>query len=282
MTRPQTREANRRRAWTFHRVVRKPDGEREQAHSNHETAFEVALGSTARFFARLPELSLDGRTVLDYGCGIGATPIWLVEHGAARAVGIDTQSVETAKAKLERDFPHLRECVSFRQLGPSYDVGEERFDLVLSKDTFEHVDDPDAYVAAMEQYLKPGGEIAIGFGPLWKSPWGGHIEFMTRLPWAHLLFPERVILAERRRFRPDENPSRFEEIRGGLNRMTLARFLETMERSGLEKRYLATNLSDGARSPARRVVIGGMRIASRLPLLREHCTMNVYSVWAAP
>jgi hypothetical protein len=129
--------------------------------------------------------------------------------------------------------------------------------------------------------LEPGGEIAIGFGPLWESPWGGHIDFMTRLPWAHLVFPEQVILAERRRFRPEENPTRFEEIRGGLNRMTLARFLETMERSGLEKRFLATNQSDGARSPARRAFIGGMRLGSRLPPLREYCSMNVYSVWAA-
>ena len=96
----------------------------------------------------------------------------LVEHGAARAVGIDTQSVDTAEAKLERDFPHLRDRVSFRQLEPGYDVGEERFDLVLSKDTFEHIDDPDAYVAAMKHCWEPGGEIAIGFGPLWESPWG--------------------------------------------------------------------------------------------------------------
>jgi SAM-dependent methyltransferase len=160
-------------------------------------------------------------------------------------------------------------------------VSEERFDLVISKDTFEHVDDPQAYVAAMKGYLEPGGEIAIGFGPLWKAPWGGHIDFMTRLPWAHLIFPEEVILAERRRFRPDENPSCFEEIRGGLNRMTLSRFVETMEGSGLVKRYFATNRSEGARSAWRSAFLGAMRIGARVPGLREYCTMNVYSVWAA-
>jgi SAM-dependent methyltransferase len=189
--------------------------------------------------------------------------------------------VDAADEKLERDYPHLRECVSFHQVEPDYPVAEERFDLVISKDTFEHVDDPRAYVAAMKEYLKPGGEIAIGFGPLWKSPWGGHIDFMTRAPWAHLIFPEQVILAERRRFRPDEDPSRFEEIRGGLNRMTLARFVDTMEGSGLVKRYFATNRSEGARSRWRSAFLGTMRMGARVPALREYCTMNVYSVWAA-
>jgi len=56
----------------------------------------------------------------------------------------------------------------------------------------------------MKQYLKQDGLLVIGFSPLWKAPYGGHIRFMTKLPWAHLIFPEEVIMAERRRFRPDE------------------------------------------------------------------------------
>jgi hypothetical protein len=105
---------------------------------------------------------------------------------------------------------------------------------------------------------------------------------MTRMPWAHLIFPEQVIFAERKRFRPDEDPTRFEEIRGGLNRMTLVKFLDTMERSDLERRYLATNQSERARSPARRALIRAMRLGSRLRPLRAHCTMNIYSLWSAP
>jgi len=52
--------------------------------------------------------------------------------------------------------------------------------------------------------LAHGWRIAIGFGPLWKSPYGGHIGYMTRLPWAHLLFSERAIMRERRRFFPND------------------------------------------------------------------------------
>ena len=281
MTQVETATKVRVATKIFRRVVRKPQ-KRSGEEADQVAAFEAALESTERFFARLPELSLEGRSVLDYGCGIGATPVWLAQHGAARAVGVDIQSVAAANATLERNYPSLLDRVSYRQIEPDYEVDEERFDIVVSKDTFEHVHDPDAYVKAMRHFLKPGGVIAIGFGPLWKSPWGGHIDFMTRMPWAHLIFPEQVILAERKRFRPDQDPTRFEEIRGGLNRMTLARFLDTMERSDLERRYLATNQSERARSPARRALIGAMRLGSRLSPLREHCTMNIYSLWSAP
>jgi SAM-dependent methyltransferase len=246
-----------------------------------DRAFAEGFESTDRMFARMPSLSVSGKSVLDYGCGLGATSFWLAEHGARRAVGIDIQSVAAAAARREAAPQEVREKISFRQVD-GYEVDDERFDLVVSKDTFEHVDDPERYVATMKEYLNPGGELAIGFGPLWKSPWGGHIDFMTRMPWAHLIFPEDVILEERRRFRPDEDPSRFEEIRGGLNRMTLARFLDVMARSGLERRYLATNQATGAQSGARRAIIAALRGASTIPPLREYCTLNAYGVWAKP
>src|SRR5689334_22054768 len=97
---------------------------------------------------------------------------------------------------------------------------------------------------------------------------------MTRLPWAHLLFPEDVIMAERRRFRPQEHVRHFEEIRGGLNRMTLARFHALMAATGLRRRWFATNVSD---HPAVRAAA----VLARVPPLREYFTMNIYSVWEA-
>lgn len=66
--------------------------------------------------------------------------------------------------------------------------------------------------------IAPGESLVIGFDPPWKRPVGGHIEYMTKLPWPHLIFPEPVIMSERRRFRPDAQGRTFGEIRGGLNK----------------------------------------------------------------
>jgi hypothetical protein len=98
---------------------------------------------------------------------------------------------------------------------------------------------------------------------------------MTKLPWAHLIFPEDVIMTERRRFRPAENATSFEEIRGGLNKMTLGRFEKIMGRTDFERLYFATNVSANP-------IVRAMKIASQVPGTREYFTTSVYSIWRRP
>ncbi|MEA2423557.1 MAG: hypothetical protein QOF55_2656 [Thermoleophilaceae bacterium] len=238
--------------------------------------WEENMAADARFLSRLPrDLSFEGRSVLDYGTGTGQTPIIAAQRGARRALGVDLQGVDFARAQLGERYPELADRVEYRQIGGAGELGEERFDLVFSKNTMEHVSDPDGYVADMAGLLAPGGRLVIGFNPLWKSPYGAHIHFMTKVPWAHLMFPEELVLRERRRYRPEENPSRYEEIRGGLNRMTLARFREVMAGAELEPTYFEVNRND-------RPVAKVLDAFSRVPGLREYFAFSVHSVWRRP
>jgi SAM-dependent methyltransferase len=51
----------------------------------------------------LRDLGLDGSTVLDIGCGVGALHRWLLKHGAARAVGVDlSQGMLDQAGKLSK------------------------------------------------------------------------------------------------------------------------------------------------------------------------------------
>ena len=266
----------------FHRLcsrdVRLPDEE------YFEEQFEAGFSSADRFFARLPTDLRDfrGKSVLDYGCGGGSNCVWAAQQGAAHVVGADIQDLELPRRKLARDFPDLVDRIEFCQVTDGSELGDERFDIVFSKNTFEHVEDPAAYVAAMRSAVAPGGTLVIGFSPLWKSPWGGHIGFMTLFPWAHLIFPEDVIMAERKRFRPDEDARCFEEIVGGLNRMTLARFHDIMDASGLERQYFVVNAGEQARSRVRVWVLRAMKVLGRVPGLREYFAFSVHSVWQRP
>jgi 2-polyprenyl-3-methyl-5-hydroxy-6-metoxy-1,4-benzoquinol methylase len=260
------------RSWLYHAVCTEP--EPHQLPPDWEQKY--AAGQRAqdeRFFARMPPFDVRDKSVLDYGCGIGETCILFAQQGARRVLGVDIDagSVATANTTLT-EHPNLADRVEFRQISDADDIGDERFDYVLSKNTFEHVADPARYVADMKSLLSPDGRLVIGFSPFWKSPYGGHIDFMTKLPWAHLLFPEEVILRERKRYRPEEDPTRFEEIRGGLNRMRPAQFEAIMRDSGLERTHYEINRND-------RSIAKALNLFSGLPGIGEYFTFSVHSIW---
>jgi hypothetical protein len=83
------------------------------------------------------------------------------------------------------------------------------------------------------------------------------------------------VLRERRRYRPDEDPSRYEEVKGGLNRMALAKFRSTMESSGLEAEYFEINRND-------RAIAKALNVLTRIPGLKEYFTFSVHTVWTKP
>jgi SAM-dependent methyltransferase len=242
----------------------------------HRRFFGYDVESTRRFFARF-EVSFDvaGKAVLDVGCGRGAAAVEAARRGAAHVVGIDLQIAPQAVRMVAEDSALAGRVELVETDGTLDELGERTFDVVLSKDSFEHYADPESFVFALKRRVRPGGVLAIGFGPLWRSPTGGHIDYMTPLPWAHLLFPEDVILAERRRFRPDDEARTFAEVAGGLNKMTLARFEAIMASSGLERVYFDVNVSENP-------VVKAMKVVSRIPGLGELLTTNVYGVWRQP
>lgn len=220
-------------------------------------------------------LTFAGKSVLDVGCGQGTLCVRAVRDGATEAVGVDL-AVDRAEEQLREQPGEIAEKVEFvATSGQLEELRGRQFDLVISKDSMEHFPDPEDFVHLMTSLVKAGGELAIGFSPLWKSPKGGHIGYMTKVPWAHLMFSEETIMAERRRFRPHENANSFAEIVGGLNKMTLARFESIMASTGLEPVYLEHNVGD-------RRSFKLMRRLAKLRPLREYFTLSAYGIWRKP
>jgi SAM-dependent methyltransferase len=230
--------------------------------------------STRKWLDRFGDrLDFTGKTVLDVGCGSGRLAVEVARLGAAHVTGIDVDDTAATQQMVLGRFPDVAERITFVSTsGDLSELGDAEFDLVISKDSMEHYPDPERFVPLMAAHLAPAGQLAIGFGPLWKSPYGAHIEYMTPLPWVHLFFSEGTILAERKRFRPHENPSHWSEIRGGLNQMTYKRFVEIMSASELDPAWMSTNVSDSR----------AVKILARMravPPLREYCTVSVYGIW---
>jgi len=237
---------------------------------SEESYFAENFVKDKKFFDRFEgKINIKQKNVIDIGCGFGNTCIYIAQNGSKKAVGIDINkyAINFAKRKLSNDYKCLSNIVRFRL---AEKMGNEKFDIVLSKNSFEHYADPESFIYIMKQYMKKRGAMVIGISPLWKSPYGGHIRFMTKFPWAHLIFPERVIMEERKNYIHD-NAESFEQISGGLNKMTLSRFMKIIRESDLKIEYIKINASY-------KKLIGLCNILRLIPFCREFFEINVYTI----
>jgi len=169
---------------------------------------------------------VQGRVVLDFGCGTGHEAVALALHGAAKVYGLEISDDFIRAARREAETAGVSDRCIFLHGQRQVREVESLYgsvDTVFSLDAFEHFLDPSQILAEINRLLKPGGRLLVNFGPPWNHPYGAHARYFTRIPWVHLIWTERTILKVRALYR-DDGATRLEEIRGGLNRMTVARF----------------------------------------------------------
>jgi len=178
--------------------------------SFYEGKSKLAVLMGEEFFAKIA-----GKVVIDFGCGEGADAVEMAARGAQRVIGIDIRDDLLHAARQKARSAGVENICVF---GSS---SEEPADVVVSVDAFEHFANPSEILRVMNALLRPTGEVLVSFGPTWYHPLGGHL--FSVFPWAHLLFSEEALIRWRSTFKTD-GATRFEEVAGGLNRMTIARF----------------------------------------------------------
>ena len=156
-----------------------------------------------------------GRIVIDFGCGTGGEAVEMAKRGAKRVIGIDIRENVLAEARRAAARENVADRCVF-----GLDT-EERGEVLVSLDAFEHFDDPRGVLRRWRELVKDGGAVRLVFGPTWYHPLGGHL--FSVFPWAHLIFTERALIRWRADFKTD-GATRFSEVEGGLNQMTIRRF----------------------------------------------------------
>lgn len=235
-----------------------------------ERHFGKGWGEVDKFFSRFgqrPELA--GRRVLDVGCGRGNMVFSAAREGA-HATGIDPDGARIvfAAEKLQAETPEVRGRVSLLACGIEELPADALFDVVFSKDAFEHIRDVPAVLAQIREHLAPGGRAFLGFGPLYRSPFGDHGWAQAMVPWGHLFLPEKFLLG-RIRQRTGEQLGSLAELE--LNQWSLKQFQAAFQGSGLQVESLALNRGEHWVYKLSRPLAG-------LPLVGEFFTFNVYAV----
>ena len=101
--------------------------------------------------------NLNGLKVLDVGCGGGLMCERLAQQGAD-VTGVDPteNAIQIAQSHLPDD---LKDKVKY-VLGEVTDIND-KFDLILSSEVIEHVNDPEEFLIEIVNRLKPRGDLFL-------------------------------------------------------------------------------------------------------------------------
>jgi SAM-dependent methyltransferase len=228
---------------------------------------------------------VEGKRVLDVGCGLGASALAVSRAGASEVVGVDTDLGKISRAAEAARRMGAGRVQFLVQSGAGLGVAPGRFDVVLLLDVIEHVADPVSVLAECAGILRLGGRVLLSFPP-YDSPWGAHLFTQVPVPWVHLLADDRAILDLWRESHSEGvergeiacSPGRARAIMEAentaelwdCNRMTIQRFLRSVDQASLTPERVRYKVFGN---------LGGW--VTRRPKLREFLVTRVSAVLVA-
>ncbi len=240
--------------------------------------FEKQVLDSQKYWRRLggrPDFS--GKVVLEIGCGHGALCIDAAISGAQRVIGLDLigSRIEFANRIVAERFPDIAERIEFHHLDISEMALEGKVDVVISKDTFEHIMNLDQVLISVKRVLRKGGLLIAGFSPLYYSPFGDHgfhaIGKRFKLPWAHLILGDARVVTAYNRHHPGVNCHSMYDL--GLNKLKRRDFLQAFEKAGFEIVSETVNAVEEASK-----LMPLFRLLNKVPGLEDYTTVNMYVV----
>jgi SAM-dependent methyltransferase len=166
--------------------------------------------SSAALFAKYRNFDINGKRVLEIGCGTGGRSAYLASSGACEVVGIDINAAEIdiARELVPSIYPDVVGRCTYHVPSGNAPLDIGTFDLVVLVDCMEHVQSPPAMMKLAYAYTKPGGHFyfsSVGY----YHYLGSH---MPLIPFANVFFSDETIINVHRwqLSRPDYVPNRFD------------------------------------------------------------------------
>lgn len=176
----------------------------QERHHNRHKYFQEQVYTTGKYVIPYIQAVMDvhpNTRVLEIGCGEGGNLKPFLDMGC-KVVGIDIlpNKIENARTYY-KDHPlvHNIQLIAkdIYEVAPGDDFV---FDLIIMRDTIEHIPDQDRFLEHLKKFLKADGKIFFAFPP-WRMPFGGHQQicknkWLSVLPYFHILpkFMYRAVL----------------------------------------------------------------------------------------
>ena len=122
---------------------------------------QIALMEELLHLAGLaPNPARSPQHILDAGCGIGGSTLFLAERFGATAVGLTLSPFQAGRARERASAADLGDRVRFEVAdAQATDFAGDTFDLVWSLESGEHMPDKAAFLEECYRVLKPGGQL---------------------------------------------------------------------------------------------------------------------------
>jgi SAM-dependent methyltransferase len=241
--------------------------------------FEKQIIDSQKYWRRLggrPDFS--GKVVLEIGCGHGALSIDAAISGAQQVIGLDLISdrITFARRMVAERFPNIANRIEFHQLDiDNMTTLDGKVDVIISKDTFEHIMGIDRVLLSIRRLLREGGLLITGFAPLYYSPFGDHgfhaIGQPIKLPWAHLILGDARVVAAYNKYHPGVECHSVYEL--GLNKLKRRDFLQAFDQAGFAIISETVNALEGASK-----LMPLLQLLSKVPGLEDYTIVNMYVI----
>jgi ubiquinone/menaquinone biosynthesis C-methylase UbiE len=140
------------------------------------------------FYEKLmPTNDMDGKAVLDYGCGPGNDLVGFWEHSKpSRLIGIDisSQALAEARRRLSLHAPDQAvELLTVDDGSATLPLDDGSVDLIHSSGVLHHTPNLDALLAEFRRVLRPGGRARImiyNYDSLWLHLYVAYVRRIER------------------------------------------------------------------------------------------------------
>lgn len=111
-----------------------------------------------KVLARVAIACPDARRLLDVGCGVGQLSKALAERlPDLQVTGVDPSALMIGRARADYAHPRVTHVHGFVEDVPA----DPPFDVVVTTHAFPYVPDPDAFLRAVRDRLRPGGRLFL-------------------------------------------------------------------------------------------------------------------------